>query len=330
MILRLTILCIITYLWLASIPALAQEPDVIVIDRQAFKIWLQELRKEALKKGINQTTLDTALADVEPIEKVLKLDRKQPESTITFKEYLSRVTPNSRVRRGKTLLKENKTLLEDIARKYGVQPRFIVALWGIETDFGNNTGGFYIPAALATLAYDGRRSEFFRKELLNALEILDAGHISAKNMQGSWAGAMGQCQFMPSSFLNFAVDYNGDGRKDIWKTKGDLFASIANYLSQNGWDDDQTWGREVKLPDDFDHSLADVTISKQIKDWNDLGIRRMDGRELPIRELEASIVLPGGKGSDAFMVYKNYKNILKWNRSHYFATAVGLLSDQIE
>jgi len=176
-------------------------------------------------------------------------------------------------------------LLEEVAQKYGVQARFIVAFWGIETDFGRITGGFPLVPALATLAYDGRRSAYFRKELLNALEILDGGHIAPKDMVGSWAGAMGQCQFMPSSFLNFAVDGDGDGRKDIWTNRKDVFASAANYLSRSGWKGDQTWGRQVRLPDGFDAKLADLDVRKTLAEWQGLGVRRLDGSDLPVRDL---------------------------------------------
>ncbi|ADH86343.1 lytic murein transglycosylase [Desulfurivibrio alkaliphilus] len=298
---------------------------------QPFEQWLTELRQEAKGRGISATTLDAALTGIEPIPRVIELDRQQPEFTLTFVQYRDRVVPQSRINMGRRLLEEHRELLTEIGKEFGVQPRFIVALWGIETDFGRITGGFPVINALATLAYDGRRSSYFRGELLNALQILDEGHIGVDEMKGSWAGAMGQSQFMPSSFLNFAVDYNGDGRRDIWHTLPDVFASAANYLAKSGWRDDQTWGRAVQLPADFDRSLAGLETRKRIGQWQELGVRRPDGSDLPTRQLMASIIIPDQENHPdiAFMVYENFRTTLRWNRSNYFALAVGLLSDAI-
>jgi membrane-bound lytic murein transglycosylase B len=231
-----------------------------------------------------------------------------------------------------------------IGRTFGVQPRFIVALWGIESSFGRHKGGYPVVQALATLAHDGRRSAYFRKELFNALAILDEGHILVADMTGSWAGAMGQNQFMPSSFLSYAVDYDGDGRRDIWKSEVDVFASTANYLARSGWRDDQTWGRQVKLPEALKATIAGLmpkdppkgcralrrlTVQKRLGEWQKLGVRRLDGRDLPRRELPASLVFPDGAEGPAFLVYNNFRVALKWNCSILFATAVGLLADRI-
>ncbi|MFP6728025.1 MAG: lytic murein transglycosylase [Alphaproteobacteria bacterium] len=311
---------LISVLLLSAVPGSAED----------FQIWLGKLRVEAEGKGISQSVLDEALAGIQPIPRVIELDRRQPEFTLTFTQYRDRVVPQSRIKKGRVKYQENRDLLEEIGGKIGVQPRFIVALWGIETDFGRVTGGFKVIPALATLAHDGRRSAYFRKELLNALQILHEGHIAPKEMMGSWAGAMGQSQFMPSSFLAHAVDYDGDGRRDIWTTRPDVFASAANYLAKSGWRADQTWGREVKLPRDFDFALADLKVRKPIGGWQVLGVRRLDGGDLPTRQLSASIVLPEkGKMSPAYLVYNNYRTTLRWNRSTYFALAVGLLSDGI-
>ncbi|MFQ5619540.1 MAG: lytic transglycosylase domain-containing protein [Rhodospirillales bacterium] len=306
---------------LLGVPALAGTPS--------FAQWVDGLRQEAAQRGIHSATLDAALNGLEPIARVVELDRKQPEFTLTFRQYMDRVVPRARVEKGRQRLRENRALLEEIGRKYGVQPRFLVAFWGIETDFGQVTGGFRVIPALATLAYDGRRSAYFRGELLNALEILDQGHIALPDMVGSWAGAMGQSQFMPSSFVTFAVDYDGDGRKDIWNTKADVFASAANYLSRVGWKGDQTWGRPVRLPKGFDTGLASLKIRKRLSEWQRLGVRRADGGDLPKRDLMASVVLADGPGGPAYVVYDNYHAILKWNRSTFFALAVGSLAEQI-
>ena len=296
-----------------------------------FNTWLDKLKTEAKRQGISQKTLDSSLIGIKPIPRVIELDRKQPEFTLTFAEYFKRVVSDRRIRIGKSKLKEHKELLREISSRYGVQSRYIVALWGVETDFGRITGGFPVISSLATLAYDGRRSKFFRKELLLALKIVDGGHILAKDMVGSWAGAMGQNQFMPSSFHAYAVDYDKDGSKDIWKTLPDIFASIANYLSKSGWQADQTWGRPVSLPENFPRKFLGRQIKKPLGEWQQLGVRKLSGQDLPRRNLLSSIIRPEkGHIGPAFVIYKNYEVILKWNRSNYFATAVGLLSDKIK
>lgn len=295
-----------------------------------FKKWVEGVRADATKRGVDRAIFDEAFKGVKPIPRIIELDRSQPEFTLTFAEYRARVAPLARIKKGRRRLAENAAELEAAAKKFGVQARFVVALWGIETDFGRVTGGFPVIAALATLAYDGRRSAYFRKELLNALEILDQKHIAPKDMVGSWAGAMGQSQFMPSSFKAYAVDADGDGRRDIWGTKADVFASAANYLSSVGWRDDQTWGRQVKLPPGFDLSLANLKVTKRLGEWQKLGVRKADGANLPQRQLKASLVLPvKGKSNPAYLVYGNYRSILHWNRSTYFALTVGYLADQI-
>lgn len=322
----------------------AQDDGAKAEKRKAFQAWLQGVREEGLKRGIRKETLDAALADLTPIERVVQLDRRQPEFVQTFKQYIAaRVSP-WRVNTGRERLRENRELLEKVAAKYGVQPRFIVALWGIETSFGRATGSFSVVQALATLAFDGRRSAYFRRELFNALEIIDAGHISAQAMKGSWAGAMGQNQFMPSSFLSYAVDENGDGRRDIWTTRADVFASSANYLRQSGWRDSETWGREVRLPEGFAaklpglmpkqasgcRDLRKLSVEKPLSEWSKLGLRSADGKPLPNRkELKASLVLPDGPGGPALLVYGNFRATMKWNCSVLFAAAVGMLADRL-
>lgn len=299
-------------------------------DNPGFRVWLRNLRAEALAAGISQPTLDKAFKNLKPIPRVIELDRSQPEFKLTLKEYLQLVTPASRAVAGRKVMAENRTLLQEISRRYGVQPPYLVALWGIESSYGKVTGGFPVIGALATLAYDGRRGAFFRRELLQALEIIDAKHISTGNMRGSWAGAMGQVQFMPSTFQRFAVDYDGNGRIDIWWDRGDALASAANYLARCGWNGDQLWGREVFLPKGFDHGLSGLKTRKRLREWATLGVLRINGRDLPQKpNLPASLVKPDGPGGRAFLVYGNYRALLKWNRSHFFAVAVGTLADRI-
>jgi membrane-bound lytic murein transglycosylase B len=296
---------------------------------QDFARWLADLRLEARGQGISQATLDRALGSVKPIARVIELDRRQPEFTQTFWSYLDRAVSDQRVETGRRLLAKHAALLQDVERRYGVQPRFLVAIWGLESDYGNVTGGFPVIGALVTLAHDERRSDFFRAELLQSLRIIDQGHISAERMTGSWAGAMGQVQFMPTTFAAYAVDGDGDGRRDIWHSLPDAFASAANFLRALSWQGDKTWGREVRLPGDFDWELNGLGQSKTLEEWQALGVRRVGGGDLPQVEVSGSIVLPAGHTGPAFLVYQNYRSTLGWNRSHLYAIAVGHLADRI-
>jgi membrane-bound lytic murein transglycosylase B len=295
----------------------------------SFSSWLSEFRREAAAGGISERTLDRALTGVSPIQRVIDLDRRQPESRVTFTAYLNNTISDARVAQGRRLGEQHRSVLEQVSSRYGVQPRFILALWGMESSYGQNTGGFSVIAALATLAWEGRRGEFFRGELMAALQILDEGHITADRMTGSWAGAMGQSQFMPSSFLRYAQDFTGDGRRDIWTTEPDVFASAANYLAESGWDNRLTWGRRVRVPSGINVSEADLEIQRPLSHWSSVGVRRDDGSELPQAAVEASLILPEGVSGPAFLVYDNFRVLMRWNRSTFFATSVGLLADRI-
>ena len=301
----------------------------------SFVEWLENIKNIATKEGISQETVDSSLRDIAINERVLELDRSQPEFTLTLDEYLNNTTPKSRMLKGKKLYSEHKDLLLRIYNKYGVQPRFILALWGIETSFGTYTGSFNVIRSLSTLSHDLRRREFFTDELINALTIIDQGHITSDEMMGSWAGAMGQNQFMPSSFLNYATDFDKDGKKDIWSTLPDVFASSSNYLKESGWNDDLTWGREVmtskSIPYDFiTTSAKEINISKSLSEWASLGILKKNGEKLPLRDIQAYLVYPEGEEGRKFLVYENFKVIMKWNRSLFFGLSVGILSDMIE
>jgi len=296
--------------------------------KPSFQVWLADVRKEALANGVSEETLNNAFRDLRPIPLVIKRDRSQPEFKLTLDEYLNRVVTERRIREGRKKLHEHRDLLTHIAKKYGVHQEYVVALWGIETRYGERTGSFPVLAAVATLAYDGRRSKYFRRELLNALKILDDGHISAENMNGSWAGAMGQVQFMPSSFQSYAVDYDGDGRIDIWNNVGDALASAANYLARSGWKGDQGWGQEVQLPKGFNKKLINSRVRKSLNEWQRMGV---SGKGFPQNlNLQVSIVQPDRQGGRTFLAYPNYRVILKWNRSNFFAVAVGTLADSIK
>lgn len=308
----------------------AAETQVAQSARGDFDTWLAGLKQEAIRRGIRAETVEAALAGVEPLPEVIQRDRSQREFTLTFTRYMRGAVTEGRVAKARELLEQNRALLEKVAAQYGVQPRFLVSFWGLESNFGQHTGGYSVVAALATLAHEGRRHDFFRAQLLDALQILDEGHISVAEMTGSWAGAMGQLQFIPSTFVNFAVDYDGDGHRDIWHSLPDIFASAANYLSQEGWKGDRTWGRQVSLPIEFDYSLASLGEHKTLGEWAALGLRREDGGPLPLVDgIEASLVLPAGQRGPAFLIYENFRTILVWNRSILYALSVGHLADRI-
>jgi membrane-bound lytic murein transglycosylase B len=320
---RLLALCLLPG-WLLASPVLADQP------KQGFASWLQDFRMEAQAAGITQPTLEAALGGLSaPLPRVLELDRKQPESTQTFKAYLAARLSDRRIAKGRNLLKEYGTWLGRVEGRYGVPRRVLVALWGLESNYGESTGGFSVIEALASLAYEGRREALFRKELLEALRILEEGHIAAASMRGSWAGAMGQCQFMPSSFRRFAVDANGDGRRDIWTSVPDVLASSANYLSSAGWKTGQTWGRPVRLPKRFDAALIGLKTRQPISRWRALGVTQASGQPLPGRTLQGSLVRPDGPGGQAYLVYDNFRVLLAWNNSSAFAVTVGTLSDRL-
>ena len=296
----------------------------------SFDVWVEEFRREALAAGIRAATLDAAFDGVKPIERVIELDRKQPESVLTFEEYLARVVPARRITIGREKLAQNRALLDEVSAKFKVPARFIVALWGIETDYGRLGGNFSVIASLATLAYEGRRAALFRNQLLDALRILDAGDVALSDLRGSWAGAMGQTQFMPSTFRNYAVDFNGDGKRDPWNQLADVFGSAANYLSKIGWVNDETWGSEVRVPDNFNREFIGLQQSKPLAEWRALGVQGMEGAELANSKLTASLVQPSGPDGRAFLVYDNFRVLMQWNRSTYFGVAVGQLADALD
>ncbi len=308
-----------------SITVHAQEQETA----PPFDVWLSELQAEALSKGFNADVVTRALAGVTPIKRIIELDRRQPEFTLTFSKYLSGAISDKRVNRGKELLAEHKELLNKVAARYGVQPRFLIAFWGLETNFGDYFGAFPVAGALATLAHDRRRAKFFRAQLLAALDIMSRGDMPT-DVKGSWAGAMGNFQFIPTTYRDFAVDFDGDGKRDLWNNMADGFGSASNYLLRSGWDKNGTWGREIKLPDGFDFALAGLDAKRPLAEWQTLGVRRADGRDLPQVDVEGSVAIPSGYQGPAFMVYNNFHTILKWNRSIFYAIAIGHLADRID
>ena len=304
-------------------------PTLGVGAEQDFEEWLAGLQAEATEQGISPAVLKAAFTNVAPIPRVITLDRHQPEGTITFSQYLRNMLPDARITQARQHYNEYREVLEAISARYEVQPQFLVAFWGIESDFGRNQGGFSVIAALSTLAYDGRRSAYFRGELLDALRIVQRGDVTPIKMVGSWAGAMGQAQFMPSVFLKYGVDYDGNGRRDIWSSPPDVLASAANYLHGIGWHGNESWGEEVFLPADFDRtSLGLDRTPRTASEWGALGVR--DKADKPLSgKISTSLLSIGSPEDRVLAVYPNYHVIRLWNRSNYFATAVGLLSDAI-
>ena len=297
-----------------------------------FNQYVTTLKQEAVEQGFSTEFVEQAFANVEFYERAVSSDKNQPEFKLTLDKYLSTRVPDWKVKQAVDKYNENKEVLEAVGKKFGVQPRFIIALWGNESNFGRIQGKFPVVSALTTLAYEGRREAMFKKQLFAALKILSEGHIEQEKFVGSWAGAMGQSQFMPTSFLAYAYDFDGDGKKDIWGNQADVFASIANYLKTVGWDDSQTWGRQVKIPEGFDTKLSGLDKSKMrtLSEWQELGVRRYDGSDLPSRELKASLIMPDDAKGRIYLVYENFHTLMNWNRSTYFGSAVGYLSDRIK
>ena len=300
-----------------------------VASEEPFHIWLRDFKEEAKKEGISSKVLSEAFQGVRPSDEVLRLDRTQPEHTITFSQYLDKVVSDSRIDSGQENLSNHKHLLHTISKQYGVQAKYIVALWGVETSYGRNIGDDSVIESLATLAYDGRRSAFFRSELLAAVRMMEEDHIEPEDFIGSWAGAIGQCQFMPSSFLKYAVDYNKDGKRDIWNNEEDVFASIANYLKEFGWDDEMEWGYRARLPRDRNSAWPESTV-KNWGEWEKLGVS-IYGRTSSIdKNLKLTLIYPDNELLHPYLVTSNFDVIMKWNRSQYFAVSVGTLADAIE
>ncbi|AUB80972.1 hypothetical protein THSYN_08435 [Candidatus Thiodictyon syntrophicum] len=295
----------------------------------AFETWREAFSAQALALGLAPSTLDAAFEGVSPLPRVLALDRRQAEYTRTFFDYLTAAVSPARITRGRELLQRHARLLADIGCRHGVPPELLVALWAMETDYGTQTGGFPVIAALATLAWDGRRRDFFTTELIEALHIVDSGQAAPADLTGSWAGAMGQPQFMPSTYRRYARDGDGDGRADIWHSVADALESAAHYLSAAGWNPEQGWGREVLLPPDFPLAQARLGLTKDIDEWDLLDVLGAAGEPLAGGETPGSIVLPAGAQGPAFLVLPNFQVIYAWNRSLYYALTVGYLSDRL-
>lgn len=297
-----------------------------------YGLFLENLKKEMVGRGISQKTVDTVYKNscAVPNGNVVRIDRKQTEFVLTSSDYLKRVVNKNRVQAAQKYYEELYPVLKKIQDKYGVQPHYIIAFWAVETNFGQNFGGFQVIDVLTTLSYDKRRPKFFKEELYQALKIIDVWHIDHTKMQGSWAGAMGHFQFMPSTFNAYAVDYNGDNTIDVWHSFEDAAASAANYLSSIGWDKKREWGQQISLPWNFDFAQSGRDKIKTIKEWKKLGIKTADNKKINLPdEMAAAIIVPEGKKGKAYLVFNNFNKIMKWNHSENYALAIGILADYI-
>ena len=316
-------------IYLLTLVTLGTTAQPAVADDEAFAGCLSSLEQQALTAGVSEATVRDVMANVSRVERVIQLDRNQPEFTRTFADYYNRRVTDSRVRQGRELLARHADLLDDVRRNYGVPPHYLLAFWGLETNFGGYFGNIPTTNALATLACDERRASFFAGEFLAALRILDAGDIDRENMLGSWAGAMGHMQFLPSVFLQYAIDGDGDGRRNLWGSVPDAMASAGNFLNGLGWESGLRWGREIRLPANFDYSLAGRQKRRPLSEWVRLGVTDAYGGSLPPLDLEAAVLVPAGHEGPAFLVYRNFDVIMRWNRAEYYAIAVGRLADRI-
>ncbi len=327
-----------------EVPAIVKQSQMITVlifpllcavdayAQAAQQDWLgcvERLRKSAIADGIAPRTVDDVLGNVAPLPRVISSDRAQPEFTRTFTDYYTRRVTDRRTAKGRRLLQEHNELLQNIKAETDVPPQYLVALWGLETNFGSYLGNLPLPSALTTLACDNRRPEFFQTQLFAALRIIDAGDIAAAKMVGSWAGAIGHMQFMPTTFLNHAVDADLDGRRDLLGSIADALSSGARYLADIGWQAGYRWGREVILPDDFDYARSGSDNRQPLSEWAKLGVLDVFGNPLASLDLPSAIVLPSGHTGPAFVVYPNFRVIMEWNRSEHYALSVGRLADRI-
>ena len=308
--------------------ASAQRPQPVAKAESTFLPYIEGVKAEALKAGLRQGTLEAAFRGIRvPNARVIELDRKQPEFTLTWEQYRQKVISDARIARGREHFARHRALITEVCAKYRLHPAPLMGIWGLESGYGQFTGGFNVIESLVTLAWEGRRGAFFRGQLMNALRIIDAGDIPAERMLGSYAGAMGQPQFMPDSFVRLAVDWDGNGRRDLWNEVGDILGSMANYLSKSGWVPPLGWGQKLSLPAGFDAGLAGRDNRRTVAEWARLGVR---ARAWVAAEASAAVVMPDGAGGEAFLVFQpNFQAIRRYNPSDFYALAVGLIGDAV-
>jgi membrane-bound lytic murein transglycosylase B len=296
---------------------------------QSFSQCIDRLQQEALAAGVSQNTTSQILANIQPLPKILSYDRNQPEFVQTFTGYFSKRVTNWRVNKGRRKLAEHKIFLSKLTQKYGVPGQYLIAFWGLETNFGGIKGKIPTLSALTTLACDQRRSAYFSGELIQALLLLERENLNAEDMIGSWAGAMGHTQFMPTAYMKYARDGDDDGKIDLWNNELDALASAAHFLKNLGWDTGYRWGREVILPENFNYQLAGKSNPQSLAFWSEQRIQNINGQTLGNSELSAALLIPAGHTGSKFLIYANFEVILRWNNSEYYGIAVGHLADRI-
>ncbi len=318
---------------LSAMPASADNhplpDDEPMLSDAEFSACQARFENQARQKGISEDVIAQAINGLSISQRVLELDRKQPEFTSSFASYLNKRVTDARVAQGRALLQQHHKLLNKVSKDYGVPPSYLVSFWGMETNFGSYLGKMSILDSLATLGCDKRRSQFFTTELMNALTLLDEGVVGVEGFRGSWAGAMGNMQFMPSAYLKHAVDYDGDGKRDLWNSLDDAMGSAGNFLKNLGWQKGERWGREVRLGKNFDYLSANLKNRKPLSEWAALGVKQANGLPLPDADMEAAILVPSGHNGPAFLVYQNFDVIMRWNRSESYAIAVGYFANRI-
>ncbi len=300
-----------------------------VAAQESFGAFVSGVKAEARRGGIREATLDAAFAGVGPNQKVIEADRKQPEFTMTWARYRSFTTSDKRVARGREAYGANRALFARVAERYRVDVQPVAGIWGLESNFGTDTGSYNVIEALATLAWEGRRAAFFRSQLIAALKILDHGDIAPARMLGSYAGAMGQPQFMPDSYQRYAVDFEGNGRRDIWDSRADVLASIANYLSASGWRYGEPSSQPVRVPPNLEAASVGREVRRTLGEWQRMGVRREDGSGFLRPDPVGAVVMPDGDGGAAFMVFANFAAIRRYNPSDFYALSVQLLGDMV-
>ena len=321
--LKLTILIsVLIELTVFNQPAFAE-------NNQDFNNWLAVFKTEALAANISEKTIEDTFKNASLLSRVIVLDRGQPEFISPFLDYLDKRVTTNQIATGRAKLQEHQVLLNEMEANYGVPKNILIAFWGLETSYGGNKGNFHVASSLMSLAFEGRRAAFFRSQLFDAMRIIDAGHNSATSMRGSWAGAMGHMQFMPSTLLKYGVDADDDGRIDIWKSKPDAFASAANYISRVGWRYNEPIATEVKLPVNFDYALARLNNRKSTLEWVNLGVKDIRNNVIPTLK-NTAIVMPQGWQGPAFMIFSNFDVVMDWNRSVNYALSVAYLANQLE
>ena len=301
----------------------------IFANSHSFEDFLNNVRQIAIEQGVSKSTIDKAFFELSPNLDILEADRKQAEFSQNFWHYINKRVNQTRLNNGYDTLKQNTSLLNKVSQKYGVPNYILVSFLGLESNYGNYTGKLSLIQSLATLAFDPRRSDFFTRELVALLKLIDKGKIPI-DAKGSWAGAMGAVQFMPSNVQAYGVDADKDGIVDLWNSQEDIYSSAANFLKHLGWKKGQKWGREVTIPKNFDYRLTGLQNKKKVTDWGSLGIRKANGSALPNSSMEGSLIVPMGHRGPAFLVYQNFSVILGWNRSQLYALSVGYLGDRIK